>query len=237
MTDGKTNFKYSSIQRKVESYSKKMQRIIAKEKNKNGIVDYEARLSNTNSKSVDIDEFTKYLVARHEIDALVRGFYRKEIFKKMKWRRQVQTKRSEQNLVENVKRTFGKDCVIGYGNWSQPQQLKNFMPTPNKGLRKILTKNFAVVDIDEYRTSKMCYNCKSETEKFIRRKARPTSKRESLVHGLLRCKNGCCKTIWNRDLNGALNIRKCLECEVKKVRRPLYLTRASALPFGKILTG
>jgi hypothetical protein len=37
---------------------------------------------------------------------------------------------------------------------------KGIISTPNKGLKKILTNNFTVYSIDEFRTSKL--NCKTE---------------------------------------------------------------------------
>ena len=62
------------------------------------------------------------------------------------------------------------------------------------------------------------------------------------VHGLLKCKT--CERLWNRDLNGSLNIREIAVSIIHGNGRPLYLQRPisnkpraakSALP-TKILT-
>ena len=46
-----------------------------------------------------------------------------------------------------------------------------------------------------------------------------------LVHGLLRCKNGC--GAWNRDRNGSSNIYKIAYQSINNLERPSYLCRTS----------
>jgi hypothetical protein len=42
--------------------------------------------------------------------------------------------------------------------------MKNFTPTPNKGMRNLIAKNVDIVIADEYKTSKLCHNCCSEND-------------------------------------------------------------------------
>ena len=44
-----------------------------------------------------------------------------------------------------------------------------------------------------------------------------------LVHGLLKCQ--ICKSVWNRDCNGATNIYKIANNSINELERPNYLCR------------
>ncbi len=68
----------------------------------------------------------------------------------MTWRQYVNTKRSEQLFMDRIEKTFGKDVVLTYGDWSRKSLMKHFMPTIGRGLRKILSKRFETVSVDEY---------------------------------------------------------------------------------------
>ena len=46
-----------------------------------------------------------------------------------------------------------------------------------------------------------------------------------LVHGLIRCKNGC--GYWNRDTNGATNIYRIAYNAINNKARPSYLSRSN----------
>ena len=42
---------------------------------------------------------------------------------------------------------------------SRSSQMKHFMPTKNKGIRKLIEKKYETISIHEYNTSKKCSNC------------------------------------------------------------------------------
>jgi transposase len=74
----------------------------------------------------------------------------------------------------------------------------------------------------------MCCNCKDENgvcEKFLKiNSPRPwKAKEEILCHGLVKCKT--CKTMFNRDLNSSVNIRRIAENAINGLKRPEYLSR------------
>ena len=99
-------------------------------------------------------------------------------------------------------------------------------PTKGKGFRNLFRQNgYKVYLVDEFRTSCKCSKCEGgECENFMKREnPKPYKSREILVHGLLRCKN--CKTMWNRDVNGATNIYKIAKNAILKKSRPKYLCR------------
>ncbi len=99
-------------------------------------------------------------------------------------------------------------------------------PTKGKGFRNLFRQNgYKVYLVDEFRTSCKCSKCEGgECENFIKREnPKPYKSGEILVHGLLRCKN--CKTMWNRDVNGATNIYKIGKNAILQKPRPKYLCR------------
>ena len=69
---------------------------------------------------------------------------------------------------EALEKTYGKkeDILLCFGNWSQTQQMKYTMPTKGVGLRRIISKKFNVVLIDEFKTSKLCSCCHCELENY-----------------------------------------------------------------------
>ena len=77
---------------------------------------------------------------------------------------------------------------------------------------------------DEFRTSCRCAKCGNETKKFMKREnPRPNKNNIKLVHGLLKCQ--ICKSVWNRDCNGATNIYKIANNTINELERPNYLCR------------
>ena len=51
----------------------------------------------------------------------------------------------------------------------------------------------------------------------------PAKTRPRYAHGVLQCTT--CNTIWNRDVNSAINIRRCLIAWILRQERPKYLER------------
>lgn len=46
--------------------------------------------------------------------------------------------------MNNVASTYGKNCLIIYGNWSRQEQMKGCQPSPTIGLRKTLSTRLKV---------------------------------------------------------------------------------------------
>ena len=98
------------------------------------------------------------------------------------------------------------------------------------------------------RTSKLCSNCFSETEKFIKRESRKPKDKGKIIEvfGCLRCKNANCKkqtnkiiinkskenksiekrSIFNRDVNSCLNMQTIVRSLIKTNKRPIQFTRS-----------
>jgi hypothetical protein len=241
-------FRYSQDQRRKETKMKKYNNIIlAMKTNKiegKTIIEYETELSHYNRKSLNITKYKEYLHEKNRINNLLFQFYRKELFRKLKFGKYINVKRNEQKMVRNFKKTFGnqEEVVICIGDWEQRKQMKYKEPTLGKGIRTLFRKNnYKVFLVDEFRTSCKCSNCNGGVcEKFrVRKNPRPKPKKNKenskneikydemrLIHGLLRCKSGC--GLWNRDRNGSSNIYKIANNAINNIERPGYLCRETS---------
>ena len=241
-------FRYSQDQRRKETKMKKYNNIIlAMKTNKiegKTIIEYETELSHFNRKSLQITKYKEYLQEKNRINHILFQFYRKELFRKLKFGKYINIKRNEQKMVRNFKKAFGnpEEVVICIGDWEQRKQMKFKEPTLGKGIRTLFRKNnYKVFLVDEFRTSCKCSNCNGGVcEKFrVRKNPRPKPKKNKenskkeikydemrLIHGLLRCKSGC--GLWNRDRNGSSNIYKIADNAINNIERPSYLCRETS---------
>jgi hypothetical protein len=186
----------------------------------------------------------RYLREKNRINHILFQFYRKELFRKLKFGKYINIKRNEQKMVRNFKKAFGnpEEVVICIGDWKQRKQMKFKEPTLGKGIRTLFRKNnYKVFLVDEFRTSCKCSNCNGGVcEKFrVRENSRPKPNKNKenpkkeikydemrLIHGLLRCKSGC--GLWNRDRNGSSNIYKIADNAINNIERPSYLCRETS---------
>jgi hypothetical protein len=219
MMDNKGNkLQYTAPQRKRESKAKCNQRILLYERKKNGIIEKETQLSFQNSKSVNYEKFKMYLVEKNKLNKETIEFYKRDTWRKMKFRQYSYGKKSIDTFLNKIKETFGENLLIGYGNWSRDTQMKFFMPTMNKGLRKLIHKKYDTITINECNTSKKCCDCHKDLEYY-------KDKENKKVFRLLVCSN--CVSYENkkivfrtRDANSSINILKLTKCWIEKQTRP-----------------
>ena len=216
---------------------KKLQRY----RDKEGISEVENELSNYNSKTCNIDNFKIFIKEKIKVNNILYEKYEKEIFRKYKMRTYMNVKRCEDKMLNLIENKYGKDSKIIIGDWSQGKQMRNFMSTPNLGLKRKLKERFKVYNIDEYKTS--CLHYKTEEKmrnlyvkdfyekKLLKNGYSPFTKEETMkiernkplrkLHSVLIFKlenerRGCI----NRDYNGCLNIRKIFNEYLSTGKRP-----------------
>jgi hypothetical protein len=222
---------YTAPQRKRESKQKCNERILLIEKKRNGIVEKETELSKENSKSVDYNKFKNYLLEKSKLNKEVKEFYQQEVWRKMKFRQYSYGKKSIDIFLNKIKETFGENILICYGNWSRSTQMKHFMPTMNKGLRKLIHKKYDTITINECNTSKKCCGCHQDLSYY-------KTKENKEIFRLLVCSN--CVSCENkytvfrtRDVNSAVNIRNITRCWLEKQSRPPAFQIPSFTRFAK----
>ena len=231
-------FRYSNIQRIKETKSKKYTKLLENNKvdiqiNNKTIKQIETKLSNYDKKSCIYKNVKAYIKNKNNINEILKEYYKKEIYRKLKWYRFINRQKSERKMINNFKNIFGdpQETIIAIGNWEQKKNIKYSPPTKGIGFRNLFRKNgYKVFLVDEYNTSKMNYYNHQENEKFRKRiNPRPWKTDICLYHGLLRSKSvpeGKSKQILvNRDKNGALNILKIAKHHLKNKERPKYLRR------------
>ena len=218
MDNNGNKLQFTASQRKIESYGKRNERILLQEKKRNNIIEKETHLSSKNSKSVDYEKFKIYLVEKDKLNKETIEFYKKEVWRKMKFRQYSYGKKSIDTFLNKIKKTFGENVLIGYGNWSRDTQMKHMMPTMNKGLRKLIHKRYDTITINEFYTSQRCCECYNELK-------HQTDKKGKEIYRLFCCsncvssknKNGVCRT---RDKNSAISIMKLTEEWINTQTRP-----------------
>ena len=246
-TDGDNYLKYTQYQRRFEIKSKKYNKIINKDKKETtfkdkkknkSIIELETELSSYNHKICNFEEFKKYLVQKNKLNEQLFDYYKKELYRKLKWYRFINTQRTEDNFINRFNDKFGdnKNVVIGIGDFQEKTFMKYKEPTKTKGFRKMFMKHgYEIYLVDEFRTSCRCHNCFSECEKFKKKtKIKDEKETSYLAHGILRCKNvNYCKNsnvkdknlLWMRDKNGCQNIRMLADYAIKNKPRPKEFQR------------
>jgi hypothetical protein len=214
---------YTAPQRKRESKAKTNQRILLEERKRKGIIEKETHLSFQNSNSVDYEKFKMYLVEKDKLNKETIEFYKRDTWRKMKFRQYSYGKKSINTFLNKIKETFGENIIIGYGNWSRSTQMKHFMPTMNKGLRKLIHKKYDTITINECNTSKKCCDCNKDLEYY-------KDKEGKKVFRLLVCSN--CVSCENkkivfrtRDANSSINIMKLTQSWIDKQERSLCFSQ------------
>ena len=205
---------------------KRNQRILLQEKKKHHIIEKETRLSLQNSKSVYYEKFKLFLVEKDKLNKETIHFYKKEVWRKMKFRQYSYGKKSIDTFLNKIKETFGENLLIGYGNWSRSSQMKYTMPTMNKGLRKLIHKKYDTITINEYYTSQKCCDCHQKINHY-------KDKNGVEIYRLFTCSN--CVSCENknvvfrtRDKNSAINILKLTECWIKTQTRPVEFQKQAS---------
>lgn len=231
MTDENNNIlKYSSAQRRKESMTVRNNRILKTEKERNNIITKETELSKHNSKTSEYQKFKDFIVEKTKLNNETRDFYTRDLWRKTKWRSYIYSRKSEDRFLNRIGETYGKDCVLAFGDWSCDKQMKNYMPTKNIGIRRLIHKRYETISIDEYNTSKKCCCChktldypKKETIRILR---------------CVDCKSSDCLSSKNkkivfrtRDLNSATNIRNLFISCMNKLKRPECFTRPAFVNF------
>ena len=241
-------FRYTQNQRRLETRTKKYMKITEKVNsetkiNNQTIKQIESILSILNSKTVNYDEFKKYILEKNKINKTLYEHYQQEFFRKFKLNIFINTQKSEAKMIENFKNKFGEPdkVIIVFGDHDKgSHNMKGLEPSICKKFRRIFKNaGYKVFLINEFRTSKLCNCCHQELDKFFTRASnKPKDKKKNkkiLVNGLLKHTVSnpegelnqipLCTIIHNRDKNAIQNMLYIVEHIKKTGSRPEAYTR------------
>jgi hypothetical protein len=217
LSDGKRKLQYTNPQRRVEGrmkYGALAAYNLRTEKNKVGdesVQEYEGNLNAYKSNTTYHMEFLEYCYAKTRVRNETASFYRQSVFRKIRLRSFIYTRKSVDGFINKIGQTFGQDTVIAYGNWSRTDQMKGCAPSPGIGLRRLIHRKYRTLTTDEYLTSKLCSECGSRMKNHrIQRKIKGHILKFRL-HRLMCCTE-CVSSeskrvaFRSRDLNAAKNI-------------------------------
>ena len=117
----------------------------------------------------------------------------------------LERRRAEDKMIHRVKKAFGNDVIVFYGDWSANHQSKFFAPTPNKRIKRKFVENFDVYNLDEYKTSKLDWKTEEEGDNLVVKDKKEKLRKLHAVKTFTR--NDRLECI-NRDRNACLNMRK-----------------------------
>jgi len=232
-------FRYTQNQRRLETGTKKYNKIIDKVNketkiNEKTIKEHEATLSNYNSKTNNYDKFKKYLTKKNKLNITLFNHYEQSFFRKFKLNRFTNTQKSEQKMIKNFTEKFGKpkDIIFIMGDFDKNDNMKGVEPVICKKFRRIFRNaGFETYLINEFRTSKLCNHCHEELEPFlIRQSNKPRdikNNKQITVHGLLHHIDAKpqCEIIHNRDKNAVQNMLYIIDTIKKTGKRPEKYSR------------
>ena len=225
-------FRYTISERLYETGRIKYRKNLQNYKNYKGISEIENELSGYNSKSCEQNEFKKYIEKKNELNEALTEKYKADIFRKYKWFGFINTQRSEAKLMEKIKKVYGKDITVIYGDWSIGQQMRNFIPTPIKGIKKLITENFKTYSIDEYKTSAINYKTQEKNENMyiVDKKGALKKQHSILTYKMENERKGCI----NRDKCAVNNFDYITKYFLEKRERPEVFKREKTTDQNKI---
>ena len=219
MMDDEGNFMtYSNRMRIFETKRLKYQSLLKNYKDKLKITEKENKLSSYNFKICNFDKFKKCIDEKLKVNKEVYQLYQDIKFRQYKLYSYINTKRSEDNMLNKIEKKYSKDHIIIIGDWSIGKQMKNFISTPNIGLKRKLKERFNVYNIDEFRTSCLSHKTEDKCENLYQPDKNNKSRKlhAVLTYQMENKRIGCV----NRDKNSCYNIKKIFDSYLTTGKRP-----------------
>ena len=233
-------FRYTQNQRRLETRTKKYNKIIEEVNNTtfiNGknVKEIESVLSSHNKRTCDYDKFKNYLIEKNKLNLLLFSHYEKTFFRKFKLNRYINTQKSESKMIKNFTKKFGEpnDVLFIMGDYDKgSSNICGIEPTICKKFRRIFKNaGFRTYLVNEFRTSKLCNCCNCEISPFMIRQSHKSNdirvNKKITVNGLLSHQEDKqkCEIIHNRDKNAVQNMLNIVKSIFTIGRRPSIFTR------------
>lgn len=226
MDDNGNFFSYTNKMYLKETKRLKYQALLKNHKNNVGITEIEKSLEKHNSKTCNLKKFETYVNSKIEANKKLISLYQDLKFRQYKWYSYINKKRTEDNMLNKISKKFSDTHIIIIGDWSIGKKMRNFISTPNLTLKRKLKERFKVYNIDEFRTSCLCYKTEELCENLYLKFKKDPKQKERKIHSILTYqmenkRKGCI----NRDKNGCKNIQKIFNNYMETGERPVRYRR------------
>ncbi|MBX8645053.1 MAG: transposase [Thermoplasmata archaeon] len=161
---------------------------------------------------VQLKVYADFLLPR--LDRLL-AYHMERPFRKLKLKRYIMAQKKMRELVRRFAGDDKKRVLVGFGDWSNLDNgglIKKCPPGPVKRFKRELSRVCTVVEVDEFRSSKLHWDChQTLVNQQSHRRCKDGVERKLKVHSVLHCRhNGCNGMTVNRDRNAARNILRLL---------------------------
>lgn len=225
-------FKYTTKQRIFEMGTLRNRKIIQKIKKEQKITEIENELKEYTLKTCMFEKFKENIKKKEQLNEKLKDFYKQEIFRKINYRAYIDKLRTESKLVNNIKSKFKekKEIALIYGDWSRKSQMKGCISVPNIGIKLMLAKYFKILNIDEYKTSKIDrYTLKENVNAEVKDVKKSIKKGKEIykkIHAVLVSKiDEKQKRYQNRNRNSVLNMELIFDTYIKSGKRHEIFSR------------
>lgn len=201
----------------------KYQKLIKNYKDTNGIIKIEKELAGFNSKSCDYEKYKEYIAKKNEVNEDLLKMYEAQVFRQYKWYGIINRKKAETALINEIKKKFGKDVILIFGDWSTGHQMRGQISTPGIGLKRKIAEQLTVYNLDEFRTSCLNYKTLERSENLYLpdKRGRIKKMHSILTYKMENNRKGCI----NRDNNASRNMIKIVLQYLKDRTRPQAFRR------------
>jgi hypothetical protein len=161
-------------------------------------------------------------------------YHMRQGFRGLKFKRYISAKKKLLALCKAIALRLGGKTVVGFGDWSNEDSggiIKGSPSGPVKRLERELRKHCRVVSVDEFKTNKLHFDCKTQLHnQYSEKQCKDGAIRTVKVHSVLHCRNsGCNGMTVNRDENVARNILRLLKCRREGRTRPVEFCRSVSI--------
>ena len=264
--DEKTKMTYSKSNYINSTKRKKTLIQIQKIKNEK-ITKIENKLTKENLRlktSNNYKTFNEFVTLKMKIHNELTKLYNDSRLNKLKWYSFINTKRTETNLINKIKKTFineknkSKDLVLLLGDWSMNKKGIKSISTPNKKYEKLLSKNFITLKLNEFRTSiidnKTELKCENAIRKIdykkigiksiyslenlkIKNEKKYKTKLNKPIHKILTCKTSeKFNKYINRDMNAVKNMKKIVSNYLTVNKKPMIFVMGTKICNNDLIT-
>lgn len=226
MNEEGKKLRFTSKERNKFTKLKDFQTKIEKFRRNKGIMRLEAPLREVSGKTSSLEGFEKYIRVKNEVNRNLGNLYNSEIFRKLKWYGYVNRERYISKIIGRIKE-FGKKKngevrTLIYGDYDGRSHLKGCIPVPGVGLKRKISRQVKVINLDEFRTSALSWTKEEYCGNLV---VEENGKRRE-VHAILTYNGdnngqGCI----GRDLNAVRNMKMLVEFFLEGKGRPLNFRR------------